>query len=103
MKSFYIELVAWNLTGMQINNLILLPLSTLSSAEVLSGLIFSVTDRGNSIEELLATSLQGRRKRYGPYGHGLTKISYILFNISQILFKNNEHYCLKNNEHCCLN
>ena len=30
---------------------------------------------------------QGRRTRYGRYGHGLTKISHILFKTNRILFK----------------
>ena len=30
---------------------------------------------------------QGRRKRYGRYGQGLTKISQILFRINHILFQ----------------
>ena len=30
---------------------------------------------------------QDRRKRYGWYGHGLTKVSYILVKINHMLFK----------------
>ena len=30
---------------------------------------------------------QGRQKRYGPYGHGLTKIFHILLEVNHIVFK----------------
>ena len=34
---------------------------------------------------------QGRQKRYGPHGHGLTKIFHILLEINHIVLKNNKH------------
>ena len=51
-------------------------------------------DLAHGLKRLMALK-QGRQKRYGRYGHSLTKISYILLEINHILFKNNKHYRFK--------
>ena len=41
------------------------------------------------------TLKQGRQKRYGQYGHGLTKISHTLLEMNHIVLKNNKRYRFK--------